>query len=679
MKTKTKSFLSVAVICLAAAVIELLLSNFVWFSYIAGKNNVCDYVPLNFTQAVINSENNSFALDGIDFPINSVSYTVKTTDPEAESSLITAAYYIADENSTASAALARRERIAAGPGEHRVTSYINSYGNASYIDISFEEVKSEFTVTDLTLNPSYKPGFNALRFAFILAVLVFVYVLKRTGAGECVTKKFTYTQAGIVAVAVCVVSAAAVWIMNASAENGNCIIYPLEFGAEHYSPYVQQFDAFMKGQLHIDVQPSAEMLALENPYSPDERHNVNFLYDRAFFDGKYYSYFGIAPILTVYYPLYLLTGVLPADSTVTGVFSVIAAIFLPLAVIEWSRFKKHGNPRLALVCGIGAYFASMALLIQRGRAPFYYIASIAGTAFVSAFLFFIINAFQCKKAFPRAAFYVLSGMSYGLAFMSRLNSVLPVTFAVIAFVVIYFVRSVKNKSFQQFFTDMASLGVPVAAVMVFTFWYNNARFGSPLQFGTAYQLTVADTSYYEFYGGGIFHTLFHYFIQPLKISDMFPYVQLEYFRLAGYGRSLYIDSNFGMLAVPFAASLLLSPAVFKSKTASLHGKIMLGVSLASFAVTAYADMCMGGVIFRYTADLLPFAAFVSAAVLFEIYRIAKKKYGEAFARTAEKGIFILTGLTVIVVSSVAVSINGNLVSYSPDIHLALRDFFVFWS
>ena len=556
---------------------------------------------------------------------------------------------------------------------------MNSYGKGKYVDVTFEDAKSEYIVTDLVINPSYEWGFNALRFAFVFALLMFVYVFTRTKAGESFAKKFTYSQAGIIAVAVCVIPAVTVWIMGASGEDGNCIFYPLEYGAEHYSPYIQQFDAFMKGQLHLDVTPSAELLALSNPYSPDERYGLEFLYDRAFFDGKYYSYFGIAPILTVYYPLYLLTGVLPADSTVTGIFSVITAIFLPLAVIEWARLKKYGSPLLALFCGAAAYFASGAMIIQRGRAPFYYIASLAGTAFVAIFLFFIVNAVQFKKTAPRMIFLALSGGAYALAFMSRINSVLPVTFGIIAFILIYLVKSIKEKSLPSFFKDMTALGLPVAAALGFTLWYNNARFGNPLQFGTAYQLTVADTSYYEFYGGGIFHTLFHYFIQPLEITDMFPFVQFEYFRFAGYGRSLYIDSNFGIFAIPFMLSLFLSPVIFRSKTTSRNGKIMLSAMPLSLFVTAYLDMCMGGVIFRYTADLLPAAAVLSAAVIFEAYRLAKEKYGGGIGNTVCRGAGILAGLTAVTVSAVAVGINGNFVPYAPEFHLALRDFFVFWS
>ena len=48
-----------------------------------------------------------------------------------------------------------------------------------------------------------------------------------------------------------------------------------------YNPYVQQFDAFQKGQLHIDVEPEQELLELANPYDPAQRQGIYYLWDRA--------------------------------------------------------------------------------------------------------------------------------------------------------------------------------------------------------------------------------------------------------------------------------------------------------------------------------------------------------------------------------------------------------------
>lgn len=679
MKTKIKAVLPVIVICVISLAAELLLSNFVYFSYAAGNDAVRDYTPESFSETEISELNSSFAMGGLDLPIDSVKFTVKTADPTQKDGYAVAGFYIADENSTKSAALARREKIAVGPQERSVTVYVSSYGSASYLDVSFEDFKSELIISDLKINPTYEFSFDLLRFAVIFAVLIFAYVMKRNGFGSNLLSEINFGSVATVCVTVCLAASLLMTYLCISGGDGIYTAYPLEYGAENYQPYIQQFDAFMKGLLHIDVTPSSELLALENPYNPSERDGVSFLFDRAFYEGKYYSYFGIAPIIAVYMPFYLISGFIPGDGIVTGIFSLITAVFLPLAVMEWSKLRGKNPPWLAAVCGIGAYFASTVLLVQRGRAAFYYIASVAGMAFLSAFLFFILKAIQSKKQFAKIIYMALAGIGFALAFLSRINSVLPVSFAIAAFVIIYGVKCFKSQKISPFIGEMTALALPVAAAIAFSLWYNNARFGSPLQFGTDYQLTVADASQYELFSGGIAAALYHYFIQPFITGDFFPYIQIDFMRFAGYGRSMYIDSSFGVFAVPFMLSLLLSPVLFKSEKISKNDKILLAVSLAALPITAFADFCLGGVIFRYTTDIMLFAAFLSAVILLEFCTLMREKYGSGFAHTAMKCITALTAVTVIITSAVSVSLNGNLTAYDPDIYIAMKDFFVFWS
>ena len=105
--------------------------------------------------------------------------------------------------------------------------------------------------------------------------------------------------------------------------------YPLKGSVANYNPYIQQFDAWEKGQLNIDFEVDSRILELENPYDYQARRLAGgyYLWDRAMYDGKYYSYFGIAPIVTVYYPYWLIKGALPGDSTVMAVFIFITALF----------------------------------------------------------------------------------------------------------------------------------------------------------------------------------------------------------------------------------------------------------------------------------------------------------------------------------------------------------------
>ena len=82
--------------------------------------------------------------------------------------------------------------------------------------------------------------------------------------------------------------------------------YPLTDDIENYNIYEQQFDAFLKGQLYLDIPVDTNLLSLENPYDKTERAATGVLYawDHAFYHGKYYSYYGTAPILVFYYPYF---------------------------------------------------------------------------------------------------------------------------------------------------------------------------------------------------------------------------------------------------------------------------------------------------------------------------------------------------------------------------------------
>lgn len=681
MKTanKIKNFVPVVIILAVSLAAEIIFSNFVYLAFVAGRNDVSNYKPLGSFSISMSEENTGFDFQCSNFKLNSVSFTVKTADENSLDSLTTVNFYVFDENSTQGASLARSERIAVGAAERKAKVYLSSLGTASGMIVDFPELSEEITLSDITVNPTYEFSFDFIRFAAVFVLLAVIYILK-TGTGKQLCREITYNQAALLSCALSCMAAILFWALCSSSEIGTHIAYPLQAGAEYYQPYIQQFDAFMKGQLHFDVEVGADLLALENPYSPSERDGIYYLFDRAFFEGEYYSYFGIAPILVVYYPFYLLTNALPVDSTVMGVFALLTALFLPLAVIEWAKLLKADmRPWFAAVCAVGAYFASMALLIQRGRTPFYYIASAAGMAFVSAFSFWILKALGSKKPFARIACMVLAGVSFALGFLSRINSVLPAAFVVAAFVIIYFIKSIKAKKFGSFFAEMAALALPVAGAVAFSLYYNFIRFGDILQFGTDYQLTVANASLYEISAGGIFPSLFHYFLQPFEFSAQFPFITFSYLPLSDYGKTVYIDSSFGIFALPFMLSLLLAPVLYKSKKISKNGKALLTVSLLALVITAFADFCLGGVIFRYTADISLPAAMISAVILLEAVSIWQKERSAGAVKLAKKCVLALVGVTICISLSASLMINGNLTAYSPDFYISARDFFVFWS
>ncbi|MBR3819405.1 MAG: hypothetical protein IKJ41_09705 [Clostridia bacterium] len=679
MKTAKSNKLFVAVIgVIGIFFLEILLSNFVWFAYAAGKTDAVDVKAAEGEVFTVSPESPFVDVECESITLNSIVFTINATEELYSDILATVNFYVFDENNITSATMIRSEKITVGNIPRKYRFYLNSRGDMSGFSVEIKDIDTECAVSDIVINPQYEFSFNALRFSVMLLAAALVFLAKSPN-GKRLRDEMTFAHAGVISCAVCCGAAILMWSFAASGESGSYISYPLDGEIKYYSPYIQQLDAFIKGQIHLDIQPSAELLALGNPYTPDNREGIEFVYDRAFFGGRYYSYFGIAPILVFYYPYYLITGNIPADSSVMGFFSLITALFLPLSVVEWCKFRKSGmRPWLSCVVAAGAYFASGALIIQRGRAAFYYVASLAAMAFASAYLFWLIKALGSKKI-KRAVSMLLAGSCFSLGFLSRINTVLPLAIVTAVFIVIYLINAIKEKKFAAFVGDMLPLGIPVAASLVFSLYYNYIRFGEIFQFGTDYQLTLANASLYDAGANGIIPALFHYFLQPFSVSNEFPYLTFSYLALRDYGKQVYIDSNFGVFAMPFMLSLLLSVVLFKSKKISRSGKIMLASSLIALFVTAYLNFCYGGVIFRYTADLTVLAAFTAAAVISEICLILQRNYHAYVSCAAKKSVCGLTASTAAVSVLASVMLNGNLVSFYPAVHTAIRDFFVFWN
>src|SRR5574339_279135 len=65
---------------------------------------------------------------------------------------------------------------------------------------------------------------------------------------------------------------------------------------------------FRKGQLHLDGEVPEELIRAKNPYDPVSRGDVPVLHDASYYQGKYYIYFGPAPVVTLLLPFNLVTG-----------------------------------------------------------------------------------------------------------------------------------------------------------------------------------------------------------------------------------------------------------------------------------------------------------------------------------------------------------------------------------
>ena len=220
--------------------------------------------------------------------------------------------------------------------------------------------------------------------------------------------------------------------------------------------------------------------------------------------------------------------------------------------------------------------------------------------------------------------------------------------------------------------------MPVAAAIALSFAYNYARFDRILEFGTHYQLTVADTALYSLNLGGIVPTIYYYFFQPLEFSGDFPFAVPEWRHIEGYDRILYVDQNLGVFTMPFNLLLFAAIPVLTNKKISAGKKAAVAVGAAAIFATAFSDFCLGGVIYRYIGDIAPSAALLSAFMLLLLIGTAAEDSDVNLQKVLKYGGAALCVVTVVASLAVSFTVGGNFVKYPPEVYSALCRFFEFW-
>ncbi|MFT7794713.1 UNVERIFIED_CONTAM: hypothetical protein ODY05_16615, partial [Salmonella enterica subsp. enterica serovar Enteritidis] len=78
--------------------------------------------------------------------------------------------------------------------------------------------------------------------------------------------------------------------------------------------YADLARAMADGHLYLDEEPPQWLQEMEDPYDKGARDEAQkqsgepYLFDVAYYDGHYYVYFGVVPVVLFYLPFYLLTG-----------------------------------------------------------------------------------------------------------------------------------------------------------------------------------------------------------------------------------------------------------------------------------------------------------------------------------------------------------------------------------
>jgi hypothetical protein len=448
-----------------------------------------------------------------------------------------------------------------------------------------------------------------------------------------------------------------------------------------FDPYVQVFDAFQKGQVFLDIEASPELEQLDNVYDSGERadSDIPFKWDFAYYNGHYYCYFGIAPVITFYYPFYWITGKLPALSLSVPFFAILATFFICMTIQAMARLLVHKPNLILMLISMPASVGCAGIYYIMNYADKYCLPLASGLCYLFLCLWMGLYAYCAENKKIKLIFFIISGISLGLCFASRPSMALGAAVLIPLFLGILFCKKQKL-SFRLI--QASCFVVPLTAGICGIMWYNNVRFGSPLDFGASYQLTVSDIHANKIRLSGIFPAIYHFFLQIPKPRITFPFFESQFYSLNNYGSYTYIADAIGAFSYPMIVlgALLLPVSLKRYGTISSHGVTQLQRN--SFIVVcfimalfiAWQDFCLGGVINRYIIDIMPLMVLGSVmAILYKTRKPSECKY-----------LYILCGISIAVTFCISwlMSVelkDCSLSRYCPNLFDILEDLLIFWN
>ena len=485
--------------------------------------------------------------------------------------------------------------------EHSKFSLCSFSGNVDIFKFYFDEGEGENVIIEsIIINKKIPFQFSIIRvLAITLPIALFLSlfslsVFKRP-IGEILN--FKYSTAGIITIC-CL----AVLMLTCYASDG--IINDLTKPDENQINK-ELVDAFEAGQVHLLREPEEELLQLENPYDRSQRTQSggDFAWDHCYYNGHYYSYYGIAPVLLLFLPYHLITGAYFPSLWAISIFSLLGVIFLGLTYYE--IIKKH-FPEIPLRIAISGMLIlefSSGIWFSTPVSKFYEIAQSSGFAFVTMGAYFMIRSCTLSNGSISKLSAALSSVFLALAVLCRPTLAV---YCIVALLFIFFgakkvFKENGKKSLASYLTCSLLPFIVIGSIQMI---YNYLRFDSVFDFGIQYSLTINDFTKAEFHLPLVL-TGFHNFIFAFpKASTSFPFIHSNYDNLQLNG--FYFSANDTAVGILYRAlpvfAYLMSGKAYKLSQKNKKCSICIAAGCIIAPAIIIFSIWESGYGVRYCAD-----------------------------------------------------------------------------
>lgn len=430
--------------------------------------------------------------------------------------------------------------------------------------------------------------------------------------------------------------------------------------------------ALAHGSVALDERPSAQLLAMANPYDSVARalSGVPYLWDHALFNGRYYVYFGVLPALLYHLPFYLLTGQMFPNALADAISGVVACLGLAWLLRELCRqFSPCCSRGMFVVCYLALYLGSWVLFA--GLYPGHYVLPIVtglaclvwglelwfravAPVFADAGADTIADGATMTPASPHPAATAVASPRLGISTRHAVAGSLLVALTLLCrpqlllgavLGIVLLAQAVRACGPRRSLRPALLALVPFALVAAVACWYNAARFGSPFDFGANYNLTGDDMTHRGFALSRLPLGLFAYLIQPPSVSVTHPFLRSTSLITSTVGATVSEPMHGGLFAL---VPLLLAPLALVVR--SVRTRVprtplpIVATGLLLAPILAAFDANGAGILPRYLMDMGFFPALAAVPCLLVLDATPR---GRQIARTAAFASVLLFVLLVI--------------------------------
>ena len=536
-------------------------------------------------------------------------------------------------------------------------TYVNLYGDCKSLRINFENlnVGDIIAINSLILNARY-PLMISVKRSMILAFFLMVLFLIRPKSSlykVLFMEKFKHKK--ILFVVCFAVQALFFW----KVVHYNSFFLDPSFG--NGEQYYQLTESLEEGHTYLNVQVPQSIINLEDPYDTSVRDSSlqegeSYPHDVAYYNGHYYVYFGIGPVIVFLLPYHLVTGTHMPIHIALYISAMLAALAAMGLLGQMIKKWLPKTPLLIYLMFSCLFINGCGLLFAMQRPDFYSLPIVLALASTLGGLYFWMAAVENENV-SRWKLFV---GSFLMAFVAACRPQFLVGSFLAVIILGNRLFTKRKMSLSQGVSSVIYFCLPYILVAAGVMYYNVVRFDSVFDFGANYNLTYNNMPYRGWRLDRLFYSIFGFLFFPLGVTNSFPFIEPSHYVSTYQGISVDDALTGGIIY----NQIYLLPVLFVFKLKK-YFKNLQAFYMAAFAtimaiIIMVVDAQMAGVLTRYFSDftwLLMVSGFIIIATVYQQIEAECHRY---IFRCAFYICFILSML-------------NRLLSIFTDLGLALKD------